>query len=94
MPLRWTEGDHTHQGFRGFWPPDKPADGAGWFVADVVRYSGETWRVYFQRFTTDEQPIRCWFPSGREAMAAADEWFDAHPEMQDRPKPERRDDWY
>ena len=94
MPLRWTEGDHTHQGFRGFRPSEKPPDGEGFFVATATRYSGDTWRVDFNRYGASDQPIRCWFPSGEAAMAAADEWFDTHPEMQDRPKPERRDDWY
>ena len=91
--LRWTQGDRTGQGRRGFWPKTKPPDGEGWFVAQVVRY-GDNWRVYFNRFG-DDQPIKCWFASGEDAMAEADAWFDAHPEEipQERPARRRRD-WY
>ena len=92
--LRWTEGDLTHQGFRGFWPKTKPPDGEGWFVADVVRYSGDTWRVYFRRFNVDDQPIKCWFPDGASAMAQADAWFDAHPDMRPGRRQARERDWY
>lgn len=92
--LRWSPGDHTGQGLRAYHPAEKPPSSEGWFVAEVVGYSGGVWRAYFQRFGVDDQPIRCRFPTREDAIEAVEEWYAAHSDMRPGRRKQRDGNWF
>lgn len=91
--LRWAPGDRAGGGLRGYWPRQKPADGEGWWLYEVVDY-GSYWRVFRNRFGVDDQPIRCRFLTCEDAIEAAEAHHAAHPELRPGKRKRRVGDWF